>query len=63
MDKQKFTNEVIGNMSKRIAGLKKQGATGEQIQGAVFEMLRELGIKIPLDKLPENFRRGNKGKK
>ncbi|WP_026560763.1 hypothetical protein [Bacillus sp. J37] len=56
MEKQQFTNEAIGNLSKKIAELKKQGASGDQIQGAVFEMLRELGINIPLDKLPENFR-------
>ncbi|PMC39182.1 hypothetical protein CJ195_04390 [Bacillus sp. UMB0899] len=60
MDKQQFTNEAIGNLSKKISELKKQGASGEQIQGAVFDMLSELGIKIPLDKLPENLRGGQK---
>lgn len=56
MEKQQFTNEAISNLSKKIAELKKQGASGDQIQGAVFDMLRELGINIPLDKIPENFR-------
>ncbi|WP_078431234.1 hypothetical protein [Metabacillus halosaccharovorans] len=56
MEKQQFTNEAIGNLSKKIAELKKQGASGDKIQGAVFDMLRELGINIPLEKLPENFR-------
>lgn len=59
MDNQKM-NEAIGNLSSKISELKKQGASGEQIQSAVFEMLGNLGINIPLDKISENLNVRNK---
>jgi hypothetical protein len=59
MDNQKM-NEAIGNLSSKIADLKKQGASGQEIQGAVFEMLQGLGLNIPLDKMTQNMNGGNK---
>ncbi|MCM3163876.1 hypothetical protein KDJ21_015695 [Metabacillus litoralis] len=59
MDNQKM-NEAIGSLSSKIADLKKQGASGQEIQGAVFEMLQGLGLNIPLDKITQNMNGGNK---
>lgn len=59
MDNQKM-NEAIGSLSSKIADLKKQGASGQEIQAAVFEMLQGLGLNIPLDKITQNMNGGNK---
>ncbi|UGB29070.1 hypothetical protein [Metabacillus sp. B2-18] len=59
MDNQKM-NEAIGSLSSKIADLKKEGASGQDIQAAVFEMLQGLGLNIPLDKITQNMNGGNK---
>ncbi|MFD2214436.1 MULTISPECIES: hypothetical protein [Bacillaceae] len=59
MDNQKM-NEAIGSLSSKIADLKKEGASGQEIQAAVFEMLQGLGLNIPLDKITQNMNGGNK---
>jgi hypothetical protein len=43
-------NQRIGNLAKKIKKLKQQGANGEDIQAAVFDMFKDLGLNIPIDK-------------
>ena len=43
-------NQGIGNSAKKIKKLKQQGANGEDIQAAVFDMFKDLGLNIPIDK-------------
>lgn len=53
-------NQAIENLSKKIKKLKKQGANGEEIQAAVFDMFKELGLNIPIDKISEQLKGMNK---
>jgi predicted nucleic acid-binding Zn-ribbon protein len=53
-------NQAIENLSKKIKKLKKQGANGEQIQAAVFDMFKELDLNIPMDKIAEQMKGMNK---
>ncbi|MBM7602185.1 hypothetical protein JOC75_000155 [Metabacillus crassostreae] len=51
----KNLNEAVSNFSTKIKELKEQGATSNQIQAAVFEMIEGLGIQIPLEKINEKL--------
>ncbi|APH04767.1 hypothetical protein [Bacillus weihaiensis] len=55
MDNNKL-NEAVGSLSQRIKELKANGASSEEIQAAVFEMIDSLGINIPLDKISEKMK-------
>ncbi|MBP3950801.1 hypothetical protein [Bacillus suaedae] len=43
----KDVGKAIENLSGKIQQLKAEGKSGQDIQGAVFDMLGEMGLNIP----------------
>ncbi|WP_226666611.1 hypothetical protein [Metabacillus litoralis] len=59
MDNNKLNN-AAGDLSRKIKELKQNGATSEEIQATVFEMIEGLGIQIPIEKITEKLKGLNK---